>query len=181
MRTHTFTLQAHSATPGARVYSLEVAVDAGTNGSFRFVYSLRGDLSGLEIPEPARAQRTDDLWRRTCFEAFLRPTGQEGYLELNFSPSSEWAAYSFSGYRKEMTPAALAATPVIMCEHDAQRLTLEAHLTFAQPVNVALELALSAVLRERSGKISYWALRHAPDKPDFHHDASFAAMLDGVR
>ena len=181
MRTHNFALQAHNATPAARAYSLDVAVEAGTNGSLRFVYSLRGDLSALEIPEPAHAQRTDDLWRRTCFEAFLRPSCQEGYLELNFSPSSEWAAYSFSGYRKGMTPAALAAAPVITCEHDAQRLTLEAHLTLAQPVNVALELALSAVLRERSGKISYWALRHAPDKPDFHHDASFAAMLDGVR
>ena len=180
MRTHNFPLQAHSATPLALVQSLEVAVDDRGNGLLRFVYSLRGDLTDLEIPNMAPPQRTDGLWRRTCCEAFLRPAGRPSYLELNFSPSGEWAAYSFSAYRKDMTSAMLSADPSITCEHDAQHLTLTAEVGLVEPVAPRWELALSAVLRERSGKISYWALRHAPDKPDFHHDVSFAATLDGV-
>ena len=30
--------------------------------------------------------RTDELWRTTCFEAFIRPRGGEAYFELNLSP-----------------------------------------------------------------------------------------------
>jgi hypothetical protein len=29
-----------------------------------------------------------------------------------------------------------------------------------------------------SGALSYWALRHPPGKPDFHHPAGFALELD---
>ena len=180
MRTHTLALQAHPATPAGFGQALDVTLNAGSDGSLHFIYVLRGDLTDLEIPAAAPARRTDELWRRTCFEAFLRPAGQQGYLELNFSPSSEWAAYSFSGYRKDMAAATLAAHPSIVCEYDSQRLTLEARLTLTQPFAADVQLALCAVVRERSGRISYWALRHAPDKPDFHHEASFAATLDGA-
>ena len=33
---------------------------------------------------------------------FIRPEDGEGYYEFNFSPSGEWAAYRFSGYREGM-------------------------------------------------------------------------------
>jgi hypothetical protein len=181
MRTHTFNLQAHPTTPAGFVQRLEVTLSAESDASLHFIYSLRGNLTDLDIPAAAAAQRTDELWRQTCFEAFLRPAGSQGYLELNFSPSSEWAAYSFSSYRKDMTSATLASQPAIVCEHDSQRLTLEARVTLAQLISTDVQLALSAVLRARSGKISYWALRHAPGKPDFHHDASFVATLHGAR
>ncbi len=36
-----------------------------------------------------------------------------------------------------------------------------------------LRIALSAVIEDESGRIFYWALKHAPDKPDFHHAAGF--------
>ena len=39
-------------------------------------------------------------------------------------------------------------------------------------------LGLSAVLEERDGTKSYWALAHPPgDTPDFHHEDCFAAQL----
>ena len=36
-----------------------------------------------------------------------------------------------------------------------------------------LKLALTAVVEDGSGRLSYWALRHAPGKPDFHHPDGF--------
>ncbi len=42
---------------------------------------------------------------------------------------------------------------------------------------VALALGLSVVIEEESGALSYWALRHAPGKPDFHHASAFALEL----
>jgi hypothetical protein len=35
-------------------------------------------------------------------------------------------------------------------------------------------LGLSALIDDTGGARSYWALAHAPGKPDFHHAASFA-------
>jgi hypothetical protein len=35
-------------------------------------------------------------------------------------------------------------------------------------------LGLSALIEDRSGGMSYWALAHPPGKPDFHHTDSFA-------
>ena len=39
------------------------------------------------------------------------------------------------------------------------------------------QIGLSAVLEEKDGTKSYWALRHPPGKPDFHHPDCFALEL----
>jgi hypothetical protein len=36
---------------------------------------------------------------------------------------------------------------------------------------------LSAVIEAADGTISYWALKHPSDRPDFHHADSFAIQL----
>ena len=41
-----------------------------------------------------------------------------------------------------------------------------------------LRLGLSAVVEDAAGKLSYWALRHTPGKPDFHHTDAFALTLE---
>ena len=38
-------------------------------------------------------------------------------------------------------------------------------------------IALSAVIEEGNGALSYWALRHPAGKPDFHHPDAFAMEL----
>ena len=38
-------------------------------------------------------------------------------------------------------------------------------------------MGLSAILEEKGGTISYWALAHPEGKPDFHAAACFAAEL----
>jgi hypothetical protein len=44
-----------------------------------------------------------------------------------------------------------------------------------------LAIGLAAVIEESSGALSYWALRHAPGKPDFHHPYGFILELDEFR
>ena len=41
-------------------------------------------------------------------------------------------------------------------------------------------LGLSAVIEEKDGGTSWWALAHPPGKPDFHHDDCFAARLAAI-
>jgi len=38
-------------------------------------------------------------------------------------------------------------------------------------------VALTAVIEETNGTKSYWALKHPPGKPDFHHADGFALEL----
>ena len=50
--------------------------------------------------------------------------------------------------------------------------------TIAVDADSVWELGLSAVLEEKDGTKSYWALAHPHgDKPDFHDPACFAAHL----
>lgn len=43
--------------------------------------------------------------------------------------------------------------------------------------NEMWRVGLSAVIEETDGTKSYWALRHPPGKPDFHHPDCFALEL----
>ncbi len=40
-----------------------------------------------------------------------------------------------------------------------------------------LRIALAAVIEDENGGLSYWGLRHAPGKPDFHHPNGFTVEV----
>lgn len=122
----------------------------------------------------------DELWRTTCFEAFIaRPGG--GYYEFNLSPSTAWAAYSFEGYRAGMKAADRVPPPVIRGRLGAAGYGLEAELVLDGlpdlPGEGPWRVGLTCILEDGEGGRSYWALAHAPNKPDFHHPDSFALDL----
>ena len=128
------------------------------------------------MPPIVAAARTDELWRHTCFEAFVRPSTGSAYYEFNFSPSTRWAAYQFSSYRSGMRVATEIAAPRIEVRSSAETYTLQATLEF-DGLWSPLHLGLSAVLEETNGRKSYWALAHPPGKPDFHHADCFTLEL----
>ena len=142
----------------------------------RFRFLVRGSIDELVVPPPSLPIRANNLWRTTCFEAFLAPAEGSSYVELNFSPSSQWAAYDFSAYRQGMVQAALPAPPEIEVERNADGLEMIATIS----LNVAAEscrLRLCAVIEEQNGYLSYWADSHPGDKPDFHRQDCFTLEL----
>jgi hypothetical protein len=143
-------------------------------------YRLEGRLGGLAIPAPAAPRRTDRLWEHTCFEAFLRPAGQPGYDEYNFSPSGEWAAYRFAGRRSGMQPLALVQPPAIACLRTGDRLDLRVTLEPGPFAGRPVDVGLCAVIEAGDGSLSWWALRHPAGPPDFHDPESFTLRLDGA-
>jgi hypothetical protein len=158
----------------------EIAVEATRidKAAARLHYRATGVMVGLRIPQPARPARTDALWQHTCFEAFLRPRGGDAYLEYNFAPSTEWAAYSFASYRSEMRVIADAAVSV---EVELADDTLDVvALIEGLPEDAAWQMGVSAVMEEIGGRRSYWALSHPPGKPDFHHSDCFALELPRI-
>ncbi len=125
------------------------------------------------IPERQASDRRDGLWKTTCFELFLKEPGVARYLEFNFSPSTQWAAYEFEGYRRGMRDLALVVDPCVDFDPD-RPLELSVDFDFSGMPNVAMQVGISAVIEEEDGTMSYWALAHPPgDKPDFHHPDCF--------
>jgi hypothetical protein len=170
-------LMPHPATPCDAVSSINVAVARGEPGTLALRYTMSGRIAGIRIPPRAPAVRTDELWRHTCLEAFLRRAGEQGYAEFNFSPSSAWAAYRFTGYRAGMAPLAIAA-PRFDVHTSENALTLHAILDASALGHLAgARLALTAVIEETNGRISYWSLAHPEGKPDFHHSDGFVLDL----
>ena len=171
-------LVCHPATPCSYVSAVTARVDRLSADLLVVYYQIEGDIDQLQLPPQRRSAHTDGLWQHTCFEAFVRENGQRSYVELNFSPSSEWAIYRFADYRRGMTPIEPPHAPKIICRRRENRLEadVDVHLTGIVP-QAELQLALSTVLEDQQGKISYWALAHPPGNADFHHDAGFALRL----
>lgn len=106
-----------------------------------------------------------------------------GYREFNFAPSGEWAAYAFRSYRE---PAAQVITldPGILVDATGDSLVLEAVIAAdaLPPTSTAapLRLGLSVVAEHADGALGYWALRHPPGAPDFHHPDAFALDAEAL-
>ena len=167
------TLQPHPDTVAgpARTVWVEATRDAGIL-ALRFV--LEGRLDELLIPPPTAPARTDNLWKHTCFEAFIRAPGEEAYREFNLSPSTAWAAYDFSRFR-ERTADPETAVPRIEVV-TTPRLELSTRLDLSR-LEGPWRVALTAVVESREGALSYWSLNHPPGRPEFHHAAGFVLDL----
>ena len=104
------------------------------------------------------------------------------YREFNFSPSGEWAVYDFQSYRNAIAQESgmeNERSPAINVHRANDRLELVVEITRdLVPHGRLLRLGLSAVVEDVDGILSYWALRHPPGKPDFHHTDTFALQLD---
>jgi hypothetical protein len=135
-------------------------------GSLVLSYVVTGKISDLRLPPAMAAARADELWRHTCFEAFVRPSPGEAYYEFNFAPSTQWAAYRFDRYRSGMRVATEIDTPRIDVQAAPERYTLRAALDLSRlPRAAPWRLGLAAVTEETTGRKSYWALAHPPGQP----------------
>src|SRR4051794_37802033 len=95
------------------VTSILAEASQPTPGGLRLRYLIEGDLPRIALPPRPAPARPDELWRRTCVEAFVHNPEAPAYLELNVAPSTEWAAYRFTAYRDGMTVAELPEPPRI--------------------------------------------------------------------
>ncbi|HPZ46075.1 MAG TPA: DOMON-like domain-containing protein [Novosphingobium sp.] len=139
---------------------------------------LRFRLDGCEalvLPPRAEGGRADGLWQATCAELFLAlPDGR--YREFNFSPSGQWAAYDFHGYRTGMTAYEPSRAPRIETDQGLSVSTLTVFLPESEFAGVQFA-SLSAVIEEQGKRLSYWAERHGGEKPDFHNPACFTLAV----
>ena len=174
-------LTCHTDTVPTAVWIVDVNIRSQPQGDLSLSYKLTGDLAQIRIPAPQPSIAKDGLWEHTCFEAFIAVEGEAGYHEFNFSPSGQWAAYSFSDYRAR-SPWTASQRPAIRFVKSNGHLLLEAVIALGDlPQNMTdkpLQLGLAAVIEASDGSCSYWALHHPEDRPDFHNRAGFILSLN---
>jgi hypothetical protein len=172
----TSVLQCHPQTPCPALAALGARISQSDDMSWEVAFTGVGKPGELVVPSAAPRVHTDELWKTTCFELFIGRAG-DSYAELNLSPSGAFAAYHFDHYRTGMTPIPLPA-PEIALEIGSERLTLTARFPEdCLPWDYDGRIGISAVIEEKTGRKSYWALAHPRGKPDFHHHDCFALLL----
>ncbi|MEM7638279.1 MAG: DOMON-like domain-containing protein [Pseudomonadota bacterium] len=178
MSTELTHLECHPIMPCAWVDALTVSWTRSQQG-FTITYRLSGDLSELVWPAQDGGQRRDELWKTTCFEAFFRAQDSEHYVEFNFAPNGDWAAYRFSGYRSNQTQLT-CSPPVIESSFDKNTAIVQVTLPegFPEHVGGPILFGPTGILEAADGTHSFWALHHALIKPDFHHIETFKMTLD---
>jgi hypothetical protein len=175
-----FELAPHPSTPPAnppfKVWArVERSAPFGTTATVNIWFGVNAPVDRFVMPAASEPGRTDGLWRTTCLEAFLREADTDAYREWNFAPSGDWAAYDFTGYREGATNAEVDPPPYVRLEDNFTWWSLGAAITV--PAEAEWQFSLTAVIEEKDGTKSYWALAHPAEKPDFHDPGCFVAKL----
>lgn len=168
----------HPDTPPLAVKSINVLYEPQADGAIWLSYKVICDPALVKLPDPFEDPiRTDGLWQTTCFELFLRNPSEQGYFEFNLSPLGHWAAYRFDDYRHGMRDLPIGPPEEARFSLDNRHISLELLLPVRGLTMPTMDVAISAVIHEEGDTKSYWALRHPPGPPDFHHRDCFALKL----
>jgi hypothetical protein len=178
-------LVCHPNTPSRVARAVRAQATRHADGKLALSYAIHGRVAHMHIPSPAPARIGWKLWRHTCCEVFVRAEGAASYHEFNFSPAGEWTAYAFTRYREGGSLTDESLNPQVAVESTSERLDLYALVDLprlsGRYQHGQLHIGLAVIIEEDQGGFSYWALRHAPGKPDFHHADAFALTLDEAR
>lgn len=172
-----FPLSPHPA-HGPGPLLLVTAAGSLNEGCLELTFGMRGRIAEVELPPYAGDPcRRDGLWTKSCCEIFIGL--DDGYLELNFSPSRDWAAYRFEGYRRGQTALDGIEVDVAPWKRSGDELQLHSRARWSanfRPLCRAWRINACAVVEDNGGQKSYWALRHPSADPDFHHSESFLTL-----
>lgn len=172
----TYQLVAHPDHPPLTVSGVESRIIGADANWLRARWRIEGSQQ-LVVPGFAGKGRADELWKTTCFELFLKPLGGEAYSELNLSPSERWNAYDFDGYRLGMRERPFPREPECTMRLGSSFAIFDVAIPLSGLPAGDCAMGMCAVIEERSGTLSYWALAHPAERPDFHDPACFAAAL----
>lgn len=126
--------------------------------------------------------REDFLWEKTCFEIFIGIRHQDGYREVNLSPTESWQAYHFEEYRYPNTSPPQVAYDIELVELKRTAygintiIDIQPFLSEHQVSMSDIYLGLSAVLNTDEGNV-YYAIQHSGLTADFHNKRDWLHQL----
>lgn len=179
MNDQTFSLQPFSSTKS--LPNLKIAGNIARNGNKLAIrYTLGGDYKEIAIAPPSNTpSRKHKLWEDTCFEFFLGIKDFARYWEFNLSPTGHWNLYRFDGYRQGMQEEAAFENLPFNVQNQADGLTLALNVDLDKIISVeqAIDVAITTVIKDKDGEVTYWALTHRGAEADFHLRDSFIVKL----
>ncbi len=150
--------------------------------SIELTYLITGDTSKIITSAISdNPQRIIGLWESTCFEFFIRKNDPKEYMEFNFSPSLDWNCFEFRNNIDQLTQWSFKGNFKINFDKSSNQIEMKVII----PKSVLFEefkdlnnlnYSLTAVLKSNDGKdedLSYWAITHKDERPNFHHPDSF--------
>lgn len=143
-------------------------------------YALLGPLPEVLIPVSADIPvRRNVLWEETCFEFFLALKNSDDYWEFNLSPSRHWNVYRFGAYRQGMQeePAFTSLPFRVEISPGTLGLSLNVDLDKIVRERQSLQAGIGVVIKAVNGGLTYWALTHPGQQPDFHRKDGFVIEL----
>src|SRR6266851_1483647 len=153
---HRIDRRRHPSTRSEAVRAIQVLVRRSASAELEMTFRLDGDIPQIRVPSPGAPRINTHLWQHTCFEAFY-------------------------GYRNGGLLANETMRPHIAVRSTGSTLELDALVRLdvlsAIHPHASLRIGLSAVIEACDG-LSYWAIHHPADKPDFHNADGFALMLE---
>ncbi|MBD2509081.1 DOMON-like domain-containing protein [Nostoc muscorum FACHB-395] len=179
MNNQTFSLQPFPSTES--LPNLKIASNIRRDGNqFAIHYMLEGDLKEIAIAIPSNTpSRKHELWKDTCLEFFLGIKNSQRYWEFNLSPAGHWNVYRLDGYRQGMQEETAFENLSFNVQNQADRLALTLNVDLNKIISVeqAIEVAITTVIKDRDGEVTYWALTHRGTEADFHLRDSFIIEL----
>ncbi len=184
-------LQPHggpSANPGVSI-EVELAPLSPSketlSAGFCLTYIFKGSIENILWPAENTRLSPEHLWRSTCVEAFVLYDKGPQYHEFNAAPGipQYTQQYFFGDYRRLEGPGPRWEMRVgDMCTPtpDVARVQVEFQPhTGIQHQLKPEKLGISVILQHKRHpeKLSYFALHHAKDTPDFHCQQSFVLPL----
>ena len=150
------------------------------SGRIVFRYVLRAQIPRVRIPPPQPVERADGFGStRVSKPLSWRPARRATTSSIS-RRRGQWAVYRFEATAREFVRAPRCTAgnlgPPLRRSSRARGGRAPADLTAWQG-RPRCKLALTAVVEDDNGTLSYWALKHAPGKPDFHHPDGFVLEL----
>lgn len=163
---------------------ISINVELNQNDESLFLsYSIKEGLSLIDLGNSTpNKERLLKLWEKTCFEFFLKNEKDE-YVEFNFSPSFEWNCFYFKQKGDALKEWELMNRPEtqILLSLDHYFIVVELRKELFPKgffdKKTELSAAITSVIKDKKGKMSYWALAHADTRPNFHDFRSFLGSL----
>ncbi len=139
-----------------------------TAGEMTFDVQLSGNLDSLDWPNRDQCLiREYGLWESTCLELFLGPINGEHYWEFNLAPTGHWNCFSFSDVRQDMQESDSLRLTSFSASKTSDSVQARAEIECIDIDLAEIRIGISAVIAQ-GNQLSYHALSHRSESPDFH-------------
>lgn len=122
---------------------------------------------------------SEDLWKSTCFEIFLKNRESADYYEFNFNSKGDWNLFYFSNYRERHKNLENVVDVSLVIEKNLNRTILiyRFDLKKLEHLKIPCQINISSVIKTKA-EISYWSQKHNGTKPDFHDPENFSLKMN---